>query len=113
MQLKRELKHLWYFLAAHILFSITAIAYAVVLWCLPLILLFLIFTKIAATSGVFVTSTIIISISVFLMWVLKNNPRFLFPFFARITHLLSAPARYGIHLLDRINQENTTPDRDE
>lgn len=112
MRLKRELKHLWYFLVALVLFSATVTAYVVILWALPLVLLFLIFTKIAATSGAFVTSTIIISISVFLMWVLKNNPRFPFPFFAWITHLLGAPARYGIRLLDRISQEDMTPDRD-
>lgn len=111
MQLKRELKHLWYFLAAHILFSITAIAYAVALWGFPLILLLLTFTKIEKVLGAFVAAALIF-FAVLLMWVFKNKLGFVSLFFGRTTNLLEAPARYGLHLLDRINQENMTPNRD-
>lgn len=112
MRLKRELKHLWYFIAALALLGISCIAYIVVLWCLPLTLLFLAFAKAEAALGGFTASTLMVVTYVLMAWVLKNNPGFISQFFAWITRILGAPSWYGSHLFDRINQENTTPNRD-
>jgi len=105
MRLKRELKHCCYGIFAFVLFSVTCAAYVVVLWALPLILLFLAFTKIVAVLGTFTGSILIMIIGALLMWFSKHNMGFISQVTSQITHLLNTPGRYGCRLLDRINQE--------
>lgn len=106
MRLKRELKHWWYSLAALALLTISCVAYTVVLWCLPLILLLLTFAKVEAALGGFTASTLMVVTCVIMMWVLKHKHEFILMLYVRIIHLLNAPARYGSHLLDCIDQED-------
>lgn len=108
MRLKYLLKDWWYFHAAFALFSVTAIAYAVVLWFLPLTLLFLTFTEVATRLGPFISSTIVI-LTVLIMRFFQDPIKLASPCFTR---LLGAPARYGIRLLDRIDPENMVVDKD-
>ena len=111
MRLKYLLKDWWYFHAAFALFSVTAIAYAVVLWLLPLTLLLLTFTEVATRSGPFVASTIVI-LAGLIMCFFQDSIKLASLYFTQLTRLLGAPARYGLHLLDRIDQENMVVDKD-
>lgn len=108
MQLKRELKHFGYTLAAFMLFTISAIAHTVVLWVILAGVLILIFEKIENLFEVFIVSILMI----LPLLMIRYFPYQVLSCSKHVTNFLNIPARYGLHLLDRINQENMTPNRD-
>ena len=108
MRLKRELKHLGYTLAAFTLFTISLIAHTIVLWVILAGVLILIFEKIENLFEVLIVTTLMI----LPLLIIRHFPYQVIFYSKHVINFLNIPARCGLHLLDRINQENMTPDRD-